>query len=695
MSRLLLELGFEELPAAYLAPAAAQLKDDVKKMLEEKRLAHSEISSTYTVRRFVLTVDGLAEKQADISQEKKGPRYDVAYRDTKLTDIGKKFLDSNRVQEKDMAIKEEKGQKYLYVNIFEKGKETGEVIAAAMPDIIKGLRFPRVMTWDETLVTFARPLRWIVCLLDGKTVGFNYGRTASGNETRLHKFIHNNQKAAVSGADSYFELMSKNGIQLNQEERKKEIMAQTEALLLPSGLKILPDNGLLEMLAASVETVSVMAGAFDEKYLFLPDRVIITAMREHQRYFAVLKNDGSFTNCFVNVRDGGEENMDFVVKQHARVLFSRLNDAEFFYREDLKQPLESFIPKLKEAVFISGLGTMFEKMERMKLLAEASAGLFGYNDPALLSHIARLSKADLNTNMVGEKEYAGLRGFMGGVYLEKQGGDKKTCAAVSEHYYPNMVGDTLPSTTEGLLVSMIDKMDNLCGFFSAGDRFKPTGSKDPYAVRRQAMNIIYIILEKKLDIDLEKFIVVNLDAYKKQFGKCAEKSEITEFLKQREINYFKDKGVDYDIINAVTAPAGLNLLDDWAKAQVLMDARKKDTTDFNDRIFALSRIANIIPQDFKPGAVDVKLFEDAEEKALYEKFSAEQSKLSELIKGKKNGEAFSVISGFKPAVDAYFGKVLVNAREEAKKNNRLSMLSQLKQAFGAFADFSRIVVDRK
>ncbi len=692
MSKLIFEIGVEEIPAAYLEPAITQLKDEAKKALDTKLIGFTEITALYTVRRFILIVDGLEDRQKDLSFEKKGPRYDIAYKGSDMTDIGKTFLVKNNTTEKDLKIKEEKGQKYLFIDVFEKGQATETVLMELLPELIRSMRFPKSMVWDESLVTFARPIKWILCLLDKKLINFNFGKIKSGDTTKLHKFINANEIVKVKDAEDYFMQMKTNGILLNQETRKTEISTHANQLLKKIGLVLMPDNDLLESLASSVESVTVLTGTFDEKYLFLPKEVIITAMREHQRYFAVSKEDGTFTNHFVNVRDGGDKNNDFIAKQHAKVLYSRLNDAEFFYKEDLKIPLENNNEKLKEAIFITGLGTMFEKTERLKLMAERSDKLFSAVNTGILSTAALLSKADLMTNMVGEKEYVGLRGFMGGVYLAKQGKEEKVWKAVSEHYLPNMTGDKLPSTTEGIYLSMIDKMDNIVGFYIAG--FKPTGSKDPYAVRRQVLNIIYTIMEKKLDLDLIPFINENAAVYKKQLGKNIDTAEIIEFFRQREINYFKEKEVDYDIISSVCFGQVMNVNDDFKKASVLM-ASRKETADFNSIVFAISRMANIVPEKYEAGKTDSKLFDTTEESVLYDKFTVQKSAVEKMITEKKYKEAFELIASFKPVIDAYFNKVMVMAEDLKKKNNRLNMLTEIKQVFYKFADFSKIVVDRK
>ncbi len=692
MSKLILEIGVEEIPADYLEPASNQLKDDIKKMLEAKLIEHKEVKIFYTVRRFVAVVEGIAAKQKDLSFEKKGPRHDIAFKDNALTEIGRKFLEGCGKTEKDLKIKEEKGQKFLFVDIFEKGQPAKKVLSENLPGIIKGLRFPKSMVWDDSGVTFARPIRWILCLLDKDTVHMHYGRVSSGTKTRLHKFLHNNKEIVIKDADDYFRQMKKHGILLSQDERKAEILKQSNAHLHRKKLQIMEDETLLERLASSVEAVTSMTGYFDEKFLFLPEEVIITAMREHQRYFATLKECGGFTNCFVNIRDGGDLNNHFISNQHAKVLFSRLKDAEFFYNEDLKIPLEKNNDKLKDAIFITGLGTMYEKMERLKAMASRAKEIFGHEDTAAIQEAAFLSKADLMTNMVGEKEYVGLRGFMGGVYLEKQGKPEKLWKAVAEHYYPNMVGDRLPSTKEGLLLSMIDKMDNITGFYIAG--FKPTGSKDPYAVRRQALNIIYMILEKELDMDLAFFIYENALAYKKQLGKDTDTAEIIEFFRQREINYLKDKGVDYDIISACAFGKVLNVLDDYKKAMVFMGKRKEEKS-FNDIAFAVSRVANIIPPKHAVAKPDAAAFELAEEKALYEKFSAEKTAVENMCRDKKHAEAFGAVAAFKPLIDAYFEKVTVMSKDEKIKNNRLNTLAEIRDVFYKLADFSKLVIDRK
>jgi len=692
MADFILEIGMEELPADYLKPAGEQLAADIKKLLDEKLVEFKGMAFFYTVRRFTVIIRGIAASQKDLSYEKKGPRADIAFKDGALTEVGKKFLASNSAAEKDIKIKEEKGQKFFFLDIFQKGIHSEKVLAEFLPGIIQGLRFPKSMVWDDSLVTFARPVRWILCLFDGREVRFEFGKVKAGSETRLHKFIHDNKIIKIKDADDYLSVMKKYGIILSQQERRDEIIMKAGEVLRHKKLKLMDDGVLLDRLAGSVESVTATAGVFDERFLFLPEEVIITAMREHQRYFAVCGQDGKFTNSFVNIRDGGTDNNDFISKQHAKVLFSRLKDAEFFYQEDLKTPLEKNNEKLKEAIFITGLGTMYDKMERLKIMASQSKEIFGFEDTTTLQQAAYLSKADVMTNMIGEKEYVGLRGFMGGVYLKNQNKEEKIWRAVSEHYLPNMVGDRLPSTQEGLLLSIIDKMDNIVGFYIAG--FKPTGSKDPYAVRRQALNIIYIVLEKGLDVDLAYLIYEDSIAYKKQLGKDTDTSEIIEFFRQRQINYFKDKGFDYDIINSVASGKQMNMLDDLKKAGALAEARKTEKT-FNDFAFSMSRIANIVPPKHEINSVDKELFDTPEETGLYAKFENEKGAIASMLKEKNYTGALAALVSFKLAIDAYFEKVLVMDKDINKKNNRLNMLAEIKGAFYAFADFSKLVIDRK
>ncbi|HPD18889.1 MAG TPA: glycine--tRNA ligase subunit beta, partial [Candidatus Goldiibacteriota bacterium] len=409
------------------------------------------------------------------------------------------------------------------------------------------------------------------------------------------------------------------------------------------------------------------------------------------RYFAVLKEDDRFTNYFINVRDGSFRNNDFIVKQHSKVLLSRLNDASFFYRDDLKQPLEKNVERLKEAVFITNLGNMYQKVERLENYSKSVNDFIKYGNTDDLVKIAHLCKADLMTEMIGEKEFVGLRGFIGGVYLREQGYDEKIWKAVMEHYKPEFAGDKLPETMEGALISLFDKIDNLCGYFIAG--FKPSGSKDPYAVRRQALNIIYLITEKEMDVSLAELIEKVKAVYNSQFAKTFDKNEITEFLKQRQINYLKDKSIDYDVINSVVESTPLAFSDNLKKAEVLMQARKKK--DFNDVIFAISRINNIIPVDYKPDAVNEEHFDSDMEKNLYYKFKTNKDEIKNKINKKEYKDAFELIASFRPEIDDYFKNVLVNTDDEVKRKNRLNMLYEIRQVFMNFADFSKIIIDRK
>jgi len=687
----LLEIGAEEIPADYLAPAAEQLRLDAAKILEEKRIKHKDVESFYTVRRLVLFIKGISEKQEDLSYEKKGPRYDIAYKEGKLTEIGKVFLKKNGLAEKDITIREQKKNKFVFARIFEKGKSTPEILKEIFPGIIGGLKFPKSMAWDDSRVLFARPVRWIACLYGEKTVPFKFGSVKAGAYTCGHKYI-NKRKIKIKRAEKYFGDIKKAGVTISREERKKEIIKKTNNILNSKKEKLMKDSALLEKVADSVEAVSVMEGEFDSRYLFLPTEVIVTAMREHQRYFAVTKN-GKFTNRFVNVRDGGPKNNAFIAKQHAKVLYARLNDAEFFYKEDMKEPLEKNNERLADSIFISGLGSMSEKVERLKNICGMSGEIFNYENPGLLKEAAELCKADLETNMVGEKEFNSLRGFMGGVYLKKQGKKEEVYKAVRDHYYPNYAGDRLPETEEGLLLSLADKMDNLCGFFIAG--LKPTGSKDPYAVRRQALNIIYMVMERKIKTCLGELINAVAGEYKKQFSENLEKGEIINFFKQREANYFREKGVDYDIINSVLAVSGssLDINSDYEKARVFSRARKSE--DFNGVVFAVSRINNILPAGYKGGRAEKDRFDQPEEKVLYEKYLKNKESFLKKLKTDDYGACYDIIASMKPEIDKYFDNVLVNTEDSVKKENRFNTLYEMKEMFFKLADFSGLVIDRK
>lgn len=687
----LLEIGVEEIPADYLESAILKLKEAAEKLLNEKRIGFKKISTFFTVRRLVLFIQGLDDKQSDLSFEKRGPKYDIVFKDGKLTEIGEKFLKSNNVTEKKIIIKQEKNDKYVFVNIFEKGKSVEKILQEIFPEIIKQISFPKSMKWEKSGFLFARPIRWILALFNDKIINFEIASIRSGRKTKTHKYIFSNKEIIVKDVNNYFKLLKKYKIILEQEQRKKMIQSKINKLLQRKKLKIIKDEELLNRLAASVEWVSVMMGEFDEKYLNLPEKIIITAMREHQRYFAVMTEDNKFTNNFINIKDGDEKNNKSIVKKHSEVLFARLNDAEFFYKEDLKIPLINNLIKLKDAIFIAGLGSMYEKVERTQKNVLKISKILNYASPEILEKIAKLSKCDLVTQLVSEKEFAGLRGFMGGVYLKKQGENEIIYKAVRDHYLPNFVGDEVPETYEGAILSLIDKIDNLCGFFIAG--FKPTGSKDPYAVRRQALNIIYLILEKHLNFNLPVFIDNILDEYKLQLNKTYDKQEIIDFFKQREINYFKDKGIDYDIINAIIEVSNLNILNDYKKANVLMEARKKK--EFNSIIFAISRINNIIPANYNGGAVNSELFDCCEEKELYDKFNLNREKILNSISNIQFKQVFDLIADFKTDIDRYFEKVLVMTEEENKRVNRLNMLCEIKKVFDNFADFSKIVIDRE
>ncbi|MCS5421633.1 MULTISPECIES: glycine--tRNA ligase subunit beta [Psychrilyobacter] len=687
---ILLEIGMEEIPARFLKPALNDLEKNMKTYLKENRIVFEEVKTYGTPRRLILSISNLAEKQEDLNILNQGPAKHIAFGSNgDLTKAGMGFAKSQGIEATDLEIIETPKGEYIAAKKFVKGKETQTLLPEALKGLVEGLTFPKSMKWSDKKMKFARPIQWILALADNDLVEFEVEGYKSGLISRGHRFF-GEKEFAVTGIDDYFTKVRANNVIVDIEERKNMIVEMINKNCASAGEKVVIENELLDEVTNLVEYPYPIVGTFNSEFLEVPQDVLIISMQVHQRYFPILDSDGNLLPKFVVVRNGidGSENVRI---GNEKVLSARLSDARFFYQEDLKKPLSENVEKLKHVVFQKDLGTIHQKLERSKKIAEKLADILGFegNKSDILRTI-ELSKADLVSNMIGEKEFTKLQGFMGAEYALRSGENEKVAKGIEEHYYPRYQGDKLPQNIEGVITGICDRIDTLVGCFGIG--LIPSGSKDPFALRRSALGIVNIISNSKLDLSIDELVNISIDileldgVLKKEKEKV--KSDVMEFMNQRIINVLLDKGYRKDFILSILDVENENLLEVEKKLLTLEEVSSNE--NFNELVSLLKRVGNI-SKDYK-GTVNIteELLKEGAEKSLYN-FYMEFMGISEEILGKNDYLTYlkTILSG-KEIIDNFFDSVMVMDEDEDIKNNRLSLLTSLNAIFNRVANLNLI-----
>lgn len=683
---LLLEIGTEEVPAHAMPGILQQLKENAVKAMAELRLPYESVKTLGTPRRTALCVKGLAENQPDISSEKRGPSVQAAFdAEGNPTKAAQGFARGQKVAPQDLVTKDG----YVYAMVHETGKATSVLLPELLTGLICGLSFPNNMRWGSLDFKFIRPLRWIVALYDTEIVPFSVAAVQSGRVSRGHRFLSQGNFNIDRAAD-YEQACEKQFVIVDPDRRRTMIREQIHAVAAANSGKAEITEELLEEVTYLVEYPTALCGHFEEKYLRLPPEAVITPMRDHQRYFPVKDAAGKLLPLFITVRNGGKEHLDIVQHGNERVLRARLADAQFFFDEDRKKSLEQHLEKLKTVVFQEGLGTIYDKAGRLVKLADrisdALAAVSSEEKKNAL-RAARLAKADLVTGMV--TEFTELQGVMGRAYALLDGETPEVAQAIDEHYLPRFAGDAAPKTTAGRIVSMADKLDNLVATFSRG--MIPTGSQDPFALRRQALGLVNMLIEAKYSIHLSDLVAYEMDMLGMQEAGARAKmqGDVADFIRLRLKNVLGDAGIRYDVIDAV-----LTDVDDvylvYLRAQAVAAALQRDMTG---TIQAFVRAGNLARQ--APSAVvDASLLGTDEEKALYQAYTSADSAVASLIQGQDYTGALDALEDLAAPIDAFFTAVMVMDKDEKIRNNRLGLLKSVDDLIRRVADFSQIVLDK-
>lgn len=682
---LLLEIGLEEMPARFVTSSMNSLKEKVEAWLNEKQLQYSAVEAFSTPRRLAVLVSQLDEAQKDIEEEAKGPAKKIALDEKgewSKAAIG--FTRGHKASVEDIYFKEINGVEYVHIKKFIKGQATIDLLPG-LKDIILSLSFPKNMRWANNDLRYIRPIKWMAALFGDKVIPFSITGVETDRKSTGHRFL--GEEISFSAPNEYKEALLGQFVIVNPEERKAAILSQIKKIEEENDWVIPIDTDLLEEVNNLVEYPTALYGKFEESFLELPNEVLITSMKEHQRYFPVMSKDKRLLPFFITVRNGDQNHLDKVAKGNEKVLRARLADAAFFYKEDQKQDIEKLLLRLQSIVYHEEIGTLSEKVARVQSLTNKIAEKleFSAEEKKNADRAAQISKFDLVTNMV--YEFPELQGLMGEKYAGQKGEAPAVAKAINEHYMPRHADDETASSNEGAALAIAEKLDTIVSFFAIG--MIPTGSQDPYALRRQATGVVQTLMDKDWNLTVEELVGLALENVK-DIAKASDHEllkNIIDFFKARIKHILQEEGIRYDLIDAVLgdelgSPASL-----LRKANVL-DSHKDDV-GFKNGIEALARVINISKKAESKGQVDPSLFENDDERNL---FNAVQSLKDKLTADTDEETYFQLLTSLETIIASYFDNTMVMADNPSLKENRLNQMTELAEVIKKFAYVSEILV---
>ncbi|MGJ9381708.1 glycine--tRNA ligase subunit beta [Salipaludibacillus sp. CF4.18] len=686
---LLLEVGLEEMPARFVTDAMNNLSGLVEKWLKENRLRYNNIEAYSTPRRLAIVIKGLEGTQRDIEEEAKGPSKKIAMDESgNWSKAAQGFARGQKVSVDDLFFKELKGEEYVFVKKHVTGQKTVELLPQ-LKDVILRVPFPKNMKWGANDLRYVRPVKWLVALYGSEVIPFEITNVHTGNETIGHRFLGTTRQLA--DADSYVETLLSEHVMVNPMERKEAIRTQIERIAESEDWVIPIDDGLLEEVNNLVEYPTALFGNFDERFLKVPDEVLITSMREHQRYFPVKNKAGELLPHFVTVRNGDHRHLENVQKGNEKVLRARLADSEFFYQEDLKKSLDSRLPRLEAIVYHEKLGSVGDKVRRIEEISEKIAVKTGASPTQLnqTKRAAQLAKADLVTHMVNE--FPELEGRMGEEYALKFGEEAEVAKAIREHYLPKQSGDQPPSTSIGAYVSVADKLDTIVTSFGIGNI--PTGSQDPHGLRRQTAAVLTIFLSQEWDVNLFSVIKETLEIIAEKGllnrDKVDVMKDMEDFIRLRYKNMLQERGVRYDVADAVLSTEIGFVSKTVYRAEFLMTLL--NTNEFKKDVEAFSRVLNIAKKANDQEEVNTVLLKEQAEITLQNKAEEKQSKIAQLLEEGNISDAYAQLKELEPVIHDYFANIMVMAEDNDIKQNRLAQMKKVAAIITSFAEFQVIV----
>ena len=678
---LLFEIGAEEIPAGFMPNILGQLKQLAETKLNDAHLPFESIATYGTPRRLALIVKGLADTSAEISERHKGPSASIAYdADGNATKAAIGFARGKGLDVADLVVEDG----YIYAETKTAGVPAKDIVTDMLPQLITGLNFPKSMHWGNLDAKFVRPVRWLVALLDEEVIPVEFATVKSGNVTRGHRFLGADE-ITIKNAASYVDTLKENFVMVDQDARRELISKQLHDIAASKNASIVWDDDLLEEINYLVEWPTALCGGFEESYLALPDAAIITPMKDHQRYFPLVDQDGKLLPMFLTVRNGSDHSIEVVQAGNERVLRARLDDAKFFFNEDRKKPLIDRQDGLTKIVFQEGLGNLADKTERLLKLGRVFGEECGLHEDAavVLERATELAKTDLTTGMV--TEFTELQGVIGKEYALLDGESEEVAEAIFEQYLPRFAGDVLPQTEAGKVLSIIDKVDNIVATFSRG--LIPTGSQDPYALRRQTIGILNILLGSEWNISLRPIFKASMELLNVPAEKQDELlGQVEEFFTLRLKNIFLDREVPHHVIDLLLSNNELSVAD----AEGLVNALLANRIDENvELVQAYTRMYNLV-KDVEYTGVNSDLLKEDAEKALFE--AASKASEASLAAWEANDytAVVAVPATLVPAINKFFEDVMVMDKDEAIKANRLQLVRLAYNVMAIIGDISAL-----
>ena len=678
---LLFEIGAEEIPAGFMPNILGQLKQLAETKLNDAHLPFESIATYGTPRRLALIVKGLADTSAEISERHKGPSASIAYdADGNATKAAIGFARGKGLDVADLVVEDG----YIYAETKTAGVPAKDIVTDMLPQLITGLNFPKSMHWGNLDAKFVRPVRWLVALLDEEVIPVEFATVKSGNVTRGHRFLGADE-ITIKNAASYVDTLKENFVMVDQDARRELISKQLHDIAASKNASIVWDDDLLEEINYLVEWPTALCGGFEESYLALPDAAIITPMKDHQRYFPLVDQDGKLLPMFLTVRNGSDHSIEVVQAGNERVLRARLDDAKFFFNEDRKKPLIDRQDGLTKIMFQEGLGNLADKTERLLTLGHVFSEECELHEDArvVLERATELAKTDLTTGMV--TEFTELQGVMGKEYALLDGESPEVAEAIFEQYLPRFAGDVLPQTEAGKVLSIIDKIDNIVATFSRG--LIPTGSQDPYALRRQTIGILNILLNSEWNISLRPIIVESMNLLNVPADKQDELlGQVEEFITLRLKNIFLDREVPHHVIDLLLSNNELSVADAEGLVKALLANRIDENVEL---VQAFTRMYNLV-KDVTYTGVDKSLLKEDAERALYE-MATKASEASIDAWDKNDYDAVvAVPATLVPGINKFFEDVMVMDKDEAIKANRLQLVRLAYSVMAIIGDISAL-----
>lgn len=678
---LLFEIGAEEIPAGFMPNILGQLKQLAETKLNDAHLPFESIATYGTPRRLALIVKGLADTSAEISERHKGPSASIAYdADGNPTKAAIGFARGKGLDVADLVVEDG----YIYAETKTAGVPAKDIVTDMLPQLITGLNFPKSMHWGNLDAKFVRPVRWLVALLDEEVIPVEFATVKSGNVTRGHRFLGADE-ITIKNAASYVDTLKENFVMVDQDARRELISKQLHDIADSKNASIVWDDDLLEEINYLVEWPTALCGGFEESYLALPDAAIITPMKDHQRYFPLVDQDGKLLPMFLTVRNGSDHSIEVVQAGNERVLRARLDDAKFFFNEDRKKPLIDRQDGLTKIVFQEGLGNLADKTERLLTLGRVFSEECELHEDArvVLERATELAKTDLTTGMV--TEFTELQGVMGKEYALLDGESPEVAEAIFEQYLPRFAGDVLPQTEAGKVLSIIDKIDNIVATFSRG--LIPTGSQDPYALRRQTIGILNILLNSEWNISLRPIIVESMNLLNVPAEKQDELlGQVEEFITLRLKNIFLDREVPHHVIDLLLSNNELSVADAEGLVKALLANRIDENVEL---VQAFTRMYNLV-KDVTYTGVDESLLKEDAERALYEAATKASEASIDAWDNNDYDAVVAVPATLVPAINTFFEDVMVMDKDEAIKANRLQLVRLAYSVMAIIGDISAL-----